>query len=164
MQAGACSTTGYTSLSEYQDYGVTYAQFRTHYDQLWPQGWRLHILNAYVSNGQVLYNAGWRPAGNTGEIQLLGATYADYRAQYDKLWAQNWRLHIFQSYVLSGQVYYNAVWRPGNGEEIQDYGVTYAQYRSNYDQHWQEGWRLLHPTIIRGEWQSPLQRGMEAGD
>ena len=76
-QAGACSTTGYTSLSEYQDYGVTYAQFRTHYDQLWPQGWRLHILNAYVSNGQVLYNAVWRPAGNTGEIQLLGATYMD---------------------------------------------------------------------------------------
>jgi hypothetical protein len=152
-QAGACSTTGYTSLSEYQDYGVTYAQFRAHYDQLWPQGWRLHILNAYVSNGQVLYNAVWRPAGDTGEIQLLGATYADYRAKYAQLWAQNWRLNILQSYVLNGQVYYNAVWRPGNGGEIQDYGVTYAQYRSHYDQYWQEDWRLyiLQSYVVNGK-------------
>jgi len=151
-QAGACSTTGYTSLGEYQDYGVTYSQFRSHYDQLWPQGWRLYILNAYVSSGQVLYNAVWRPAGNIGEIHLLGVTYGTYRARYDQLWPQNWRLYILQSYVLNGQVYYNTVWRPGNEREIQDYGVTYAQYRSHYDQYWQQGWRLysLQSYVVYG--------------
>src|SRR5206468_8373018 len=131
---GVCSTTGYSSLGEIQDYGVTYSQYRSHYDQLWGQGWRLYVLDAYVVNNQVLYNAVWRPAGNTPEIQLYGASYSAFRSQYDQLWGQNWRLYILQSYVVNGQVYYNAVWRPGNGGEIQTYGATYAQYRSTYDQ------------------------------
>jgi hypothetical protein len=152
-QAGACSTTGYTSLGEYQSYGVTYEQFRSRYDQLWPQGWRLYILNAYVFYGQVLYNAVWRPAGNTGEIQLLGVTYSTFHARYDQLWPQNWRLYILQSYVLNGQVYYNAVWRPGNEGEMQDYGVIYAVYRSHYDRYWQQGWRLysLQSYVLNGQ-------------
>src|SRR5262249_48545462 len=61
-QNGTCSTTGYTSTNEIQVYGWSYEDYRKKYDELWPQGWRLYILQSYVMpNGQVLYNAVWRP-------------------------------------------------------------------------------------------------------
>jgi hypothetical protein len=66
-----------------------------------------------VVNGQVLYNAVWRPDGNLAEIQVYGWQYADYRKEYDSLWPQGWRLYILDSYVVNGQVLYNAVWRLG---------------------------------------------------
>src|SRR5262249_6839221 len=65
-----------------------------------------------------LYNAVWRP-GTSGEIQVYGWKYTDYRKKYDELWSQGWRLYILQAYVLNGQVLYNAVWRPGTSGEIQ---------------------------------------------
>ncbi len=143
-QDGNCSTTGYTSTDEIQVYGYSYPDYRSKYDQLFPQGWRLYILQSYVlPNGQVLYNAAWR-RGIGGEKQDYGVTYQQYRSDYDQLFPQGWRLYILQSYVLSdGQVRYNAVWRPGNLAEKQDYGVTYQQYRSDYDQLFPQGWRLM---------------------
>lgn len=142
--AGVCSTTGYTSLNEIQVYGWTYTNLRAEYNSLWPEGWRLYILQAYVSpGGQVLYNAVWRPAGNTPEIQVYGWTYADYKAEYDTLWKQGWRIYILDAYVLQdGSVRYNAVWRQGNLGEIQNYADDYSQYRSEYNGLWPDNWRL----------------------
>jgi hypothetical protein len=94
-----------------------------------------------VLNGQVLYNAVWRPS-TTAEIQVYGWAYQDYRAVYDQLWPQGWRLYILQSYVLNGQVLYNAVWRPSTTAEIQVYGWAYQDYRQVYDELLQSGWRL----------------------
>jgi hypothetical protein len=142
-QNGNCSTTGYTSTDEIQVYGWTYADYRTKYDELWPQGWRLYILQSYaMPNGQVLYDAVWRP-GTGDEIQVYGWSFDDYKKEYDELWPQGWRLYILQSYVTSScQVLYNAVWRRGNLGEIQNYDSSYGQYRSTYDQLWPQGWRL----------------------
>src|SRR5262249_17760437 len=101
------------STNEIQVYGWSYDDYRTKYDELWPQGWRLYILQAYVIDGQVRYNAVWRP-GNMPEIQVYGWSYDDYRTKYDELWPQGWRLYILDSFVLPGaQVRYNAVWRRG---------------------------------------------------
>jgi hypothetical protein len=90
-----------------------YSDFRKEYDTLWTQGWRLYILQSYVLNGQVLYNAVWRPQGDLPEIQVYGWLYSDYRKEYDTLWTQGWRLYILDTYVLNGQAQYNAVWRMG---------------------------------------------------
>src|ERR1022692_2709935 len=141
---GAYSTTGYTSLNELQVYGWTYADYRAKYNTLFPEGWRLYSLQSYVlSNGDVRYNAVWRPTGNTGEEQLYGVTYAQFRSTYNTLYPEGWRLYILQSYVLpNGDVLYNAVFRPGNLGEQRLYGVTYAQFRSTYDALYPEGWRL----------------------
>ena len=142
-EGGLCNSAGgYTSLNEIQVYGWLYADYRKEYDSLWPTGWRLYSLQSYVSGGQVLYNAVWRPQGNLPEIQVYGWLYSDYRKEYDSLWTQGWRLYILQSYVFNGQVLYNAVFRHGNVGELQDYGVPYSQYRSDYDTYWKEGWRL----------------------
>lgn len=142
--AGACSTTGYTTLNEIQVYGWTYANYRTEYNSLFPNGWRLYSLQSYVlSSGEVLYNAVWRPMGNTGEEQLYGVTYSDFRSTYDTLYTEGWRLSILQSYVMpNGDVLYNAVFRPGDSGEIQVYGWTYSSFRTEYNKLWTEGWRL----------------------
>jgi hypothetical protein len=143
--AGACSTTGYTTLNEIQVYGWTYANYKTKYNSLFPKGWRLYSLQSYVlSSGEVLYNAVWRPMGNTGEQQLYGVTYSDFKSTYDTLYPEGWRLSILQSYVMpSGDVLYNAVFRPGNLGEHQLYGVTYSDFLSFYNTVYPKGWRLF---------------------
>lgn len=142
----ACTTNGYTTLSELQAYGWTYANYRAEYNKLWPQGWRLYILQSYVlSNGQVLYNAVWRPMGNTPEYQLYGGTFNQFITEYNKLFPEGWRIYILQTYVTpDGNTHYNAVWRPGTSTETQMYGVTYEQFRDQYNKlfPWPDYWRL----------------------
>jgi hypothetical protein len=141
---GACSTSGYTSLGEIQVYGWSYANYVAEYNSLWPDGWRLYSLQSYaLSNGTVLYNAVWRPTGNTSEEQLYGVTYKQFRSTYNTLYPEGWRLYILQAYVLpNGDVLYNAVFRPGNLGEHQLYGVTFAQFQSTYNTLYPKGWRL----------------------
>ena len=85
---------------EIQVYGWTYEDYRAKYDELWPQGWRLKLLDVYVVNGQVLYTAVWQPSSTEGEIQVYGWTYEDYRAKYDELWRQGWRLKLLDVYAV----------------------------------------------------------------
>ena len=141
---GTCSTTGYTSLNEIQVYGWKYADYRNEYNKLFPEGWRLYSLQSYVlSNGDVRYNAVWRPAGNTAEEQLYGVTYSEFRNTYNTLYPEGWRLYILQSYVLpNGDVLYNAVFRPGDSGETQVYGWTLSDFQTEYNTLWTEGWRL----------------------
>ncbi len=140
---GACSTTGYTSLNEIQVYGWTYSDYRAKYNTLWTEGWRLYSLQSYVlSTGAVRYNAVWRPGGNTSEIQDYGVSYSRFLSDYNTLFPQGWRVYILQAYVVSGQVFYNAVWRPGDVSETQMYGVSYSVFRSQYNTLYPQGWRL----------------------
>ena len=84
---------------EIQVYGWAYPDYRNLYDQLWPQGWRLKLIQPYVVNGQVRYTAVWRPS-TEGEIQVYGWAYRDYRARYDVLWQYGWRLKLVEPYVV----------------------------------------------------------------
>ncbi|WP_208342837.1 M57 family metalloprotease [Aetokthonos hydrillicola] len=137
---------------EIQVYDWQYEDYRKKYDELWNQGWRLHILKNRVVNNQVLYTAVWRP-NTSGEIQVYGWSYEDYRKKYDELWNQGWRLHILNNYVVNGQVLYTAVWRPSTSGEIQVYGWSYEDYRKKYDELWNQGWRLhiLNNYIVNGQ-------------
>lgn len=200
---GACSKSGYTSLDETRIHGATFDDYKNEYDSISPNGWRLYILQPYVlANGDLRYNAVWRPAGDThekrhhgitlGQLQsddaklsdkdwrlyilqahvapngdvlydavwrrwgedkqkkLLGVTYDAFRSEYDTIFtasssekAPGWRLSNLQSYVLpSGEVRYDAVWRPGTVAETQVYGWTFADYKAKYDKLFVDGWRL----------------------
>jgi hypothetical protein len=98
------------------------------------------------------YNAVWRP-GTTREIKVEGVAYDAYRAAYDKLWPQGWRLYSLQPYANGSQVLYNAIWRPGTTGETHIYGASYEEYRSTYDELWPQGWRLflLEPYVVDGQ-------------
>jgi hypothetical protein len=161
---GACSKTGYTSLGELQDYEVDHNQFLNDYNSFLSQGWRLYILQSFVlANGDVRYNAVWRP-GNEKEQLLLGGTSTQFWNNDLTLYRQGWNLYILQAYVLpGGEVLYNAVWRRadyyGNGkvagdiEEQPALDVTKSQFISDYNAVYaqpsheqQPGWRL---TILQ---------------
>jgi len=139
------------SVSEIKLTGLTYADFRKKYDDLWGQGWRLEILENHVKNNVVYYSAVWRPS-NSGEIQVYEWNYTDFRAKYDQLWNQGWRLHILNNVVVNGVVKYIAVWRPSTSGEIQVYEWNYADFRAKYDQLWNQGWRLktLNNFVFNG--------------
>ena len=93
------------------------------------------------------YTAVWRPSTD-GEIQVYGWTYDDYRAKYDELWPQGWRLKLLDVYLDStGTPRYTAVWQPSADGEIQVYGWTYEDYRAKYDGLWNRGWRLAQLEI-----------------
>lgn len=114
------------------------------------QTWH-HVIRGYLKQGQwvrspapkslVRYTAVWTP-GTTGEYQVYDAPYATYRARYDELWPQGWRLYSLNIVVANGVPLYTAVFRPGSGGEFQIYDATYAQYRARYDELWPQGWRL----------------------
>jgi hypothetical protein len=134
--------------AEIQVYGWRYEDYRAKYDELWPQGWRLKLLDAYVLNGEVRYTAVWQPSTD-GEIQLYGWTYDALRAEYDVLWGQGWRLKLLDAYVLNGEVRYVAVFQPSEEGEIQVYGWRYEDYRAKYDELWPQGWRLKLLTVAQ---------------
>ena len=109
----------------------------------------------------VRYTSAWGPSPED-EIQIYGVSYEAYRAEYDRLWEQGWRLKLLSPYVFNGEVRYTAVWQPSRESEIQIYGATYQEYRAQYDELWNQGWRLklLSPYVFNGEvrytavWQS----------
>jgi len=142
-QNGSCSSTGYTSNNETQAYGVSFTDYKKKYDELWPKGWRIYILQSYVvPNGDVLYNAVWRESKDD-EQQLYASSYSNYKNTYDGLLSQGWRLYILQSYVTGGgEILYNAVFRKGDLGEKSTYTSTFKQYHTQYDQIWTEKWRL----------------------
>jgi C1A family cysteine protease len=126
---------------EIQAYGWTYEQYRKKYDEVWQQGWRLHLLENTVQGGQVLYSAVWRKS-TVPEYQVYGWKYEDYRKKYDEIFPQGWRLFILNNYVVDGQVRYTAVFRKSTVPEYQIYGWKYEDYRKKYDEIFPKGWRL----------------------
>ncbi len=141
-------------------FGVTYERFRSEYDAIFSApssekkpGWRLSILQTYVlPGGDVRYDAVWRP-GTVAETQVYGWTYADFRAKYDTLFPDGWRLYILDSYVIAdGTVRYNAVWRWGTHAETQVYGWTFSDFKTKDEALIADGWRLyiLNAYVLPG--------------
>ena len=107
---------------EIQVYKWKLTDLRAKYDELWPQNWRLRELNPYVVHNEVRYNAVWYKSNRrVNEIQIYGWKPADFRAKYNQLWPQDWRLHILRVYVIRGRIRYSDVWRKSTRSEIQVY-------------------------------------------
>ena len=104
------------------------------------------------SPGPVRYTAVWHQS-TQGEVQVYGQSYEAYRAKYDELWKQGWRLKVLEVHVVAGQVRYTAAWHPSTEGEVQVYGQTYESYRAKYDELWKQGWRLklLSVYVVDGE-------------
>lgn len=90
--------------------GVLPESYRAKYDELWGQGWRLHLLEQYVAGDSVRYDAVWLP-GTMGEFQLYDASHAALVKRINELWNDGWRNHLLTAYEKSGSSRYSAVWR-----------------------------------------------------
>lgn len=140
--------------AEKQVYGWSYANYRKYYDLIWKDGWRLHLLETAVVNGQVEYSAVWRKAAGAEERQVYDYKYADFKAEYDKIWKDGWRLHLLSNYVLNGQVYYTAVWRkPGDIGETQYFSLEFDDYKAKNEALAKDGWRvhILNNYVLNGK-------------
>jgi hypothetical protein len=58
---------------------------------------------------QIRYTAAWVP-GTGGEYQIYDAPYTQYRARYDELWPQGWRLKLIDVIDVNGAPSYTAAW------------------------------------------------------
>ena len=146
---GNCSPSGYTNTDERVVYGASYAEFLDHYQTNFRFGWRLYIVQSYVSNGAVLYDAVWRgaagkPSDEPNEVFLFDITRDEFLLQNSALYASGgWRLYILQSYVLAnGEVRYNAVWHTGTVSQTVKIGQTQTEFLSDYYTLTKQGWRL----------------------
>jgi hypothetical protein len=84
-------------VAELQYYGLKFADYQQHYDQLFKENWRLYLLNTYVENGQRLYDAVWRPS-TSSEMHCFGLDTSAILAASESMWKQNWRLEILKTY------------------------------------------------------------------
>lgn len=130
-----------SSAEEVQVHGWSFENYQQKYDELWKKGWRIHLLENEIENGEVVFNAVWRK-GNQSEMQYYGLLYQDFQKKYDELWPQGWRIHLLSNYVLNGKVYYNAIWRKGSSGEVQHYDMEYNAFQKKYDELWPQGWRI----------------------
>lgn len=137
---------------EMQVYDWNYENFKRKYDDLWSQGWRLHLIKNTVKNNEVRYTAVWRKS-NDSEIQVYGWAYEDFKKKYDELWPQGWRLKLLDNFVYNGKVLYTAVWQKAPADEIQVYGWSFEDYKKKYDELWPQGWRLklLNNFVYNGK-------------
>ena len=95
------------------------------------------------------HSAVWQRS-DEAEVQLTDATYAEFRARYDGLWGQGWRLKALSNTVVNGETRYNATWHPSNDGEVQLYEATFQDYSARYNELWDQGWRLkLLDTTVR---------------
>lgn len=99
-----------------------------------------------------IYTAVWQPS-TEGEIQVFGWPYQDFRAKYDELWPQGWRLKLLSTHIVEGNVRYTAVWRPSTEPEIQVYEFSYPNFKAKNDSLWSQGWRLklLSTPVVGGQ-------------
>ncbi|MDQ4033925.1 MAG: hypothetical protein M3332_17470 [Actinomycetota bacterium] len=82
---------------EVQAYAWPLDDVRAKYDELWGQGFRLHILHAAPHPDGIRYDAVWRGPGDfSDEVQAYAWPLDDVRAKYDELWGQGFRLHILE--------------------------------------------------------------------
>jgi hypothetical protein len=142
---------------------VTFPVAFSNYEVKQPDNTWVFVARGMPKNGDVIrrplpadlqyrMTAVWKKSSTT-EIQVYGHTYASYRAKYDELWPQGWRLKIIKPHIYNGGVRYTAAWEPGTADEIQVYGYSYADYRARYDALWPQGWRLkmLEPYVINNQ-------------
>ena len=136
---------------EVQVFDVNFDDFNRKYNELWPQGWRLHILENRVVNNQVLYTAIWRPS-TADELQFGPLSHRAFLSQYDALWRLGFRLHLLANPVVNGQVLYFAVWRRSTEDEIQVNHVSKMAFLRKYDELRPQGWRLhlLENPVVNG--------------
>jgi len=80
-------------------------------ERLWNLGWKLRDVDAFVEDGQVLFNGVWDERGNQDSDFHLGWKWDDFVVLMDQKWQGGWKPRVIDSYVFSGEVFINAIWR-----------------------------------------------------
>jgi len=150
MAGGKCSTTCYDTIPprsvpghfvgvwntgsisndpEIQLFGVTYDVYRKKYDEIWGFGWRLSLLNVYVSNDVPLYSAVWKNRGGF-EKQFYGWAAADIANEHKLMQKGGWQIDFICPYVTSTGKRYTIVYKHGTSKQALYLGDSKKTFES----------------------------------
>lgn len=110
---------------EIQKFDASYESYRKRYDELWGQGWRLDQLRVHTPLMGRPALLGGLGAGHRARDPAVLRDIRRYRAKYDELWGQGWRLHQLAPYAAGSSVRRSVVWRKSTSPEIQLHGASY---------------------------------------
>ena len=131
----------------------TLSQFLNEYKTISPEKERRYIFEGYATGtGELLYDSIWH-VGVLDENADTEVPFAQFSLTDGLLHKQGWRLYSVQPFVApGGEVFYNAIWRPGTHDEQAMYAMTLTEYQGQYGKLYKEGWRLyiLVPYVLRG--------------
>ncbi|WP_157092301.1 hypothetical protein [Thioalkalivibrio nitratireducens] len=73
-----------SAVAEDRVFGWTYNDFREKYGQLWEQGWRVHLLQAYVEQDRILFNGVFR-IGRHQEFGIYNWEGSDFERKSEEI-------------------------------------------------------------------------------
>jgi hypothetical protein len=125
--------------------GVTQAELRARYNDLWPAGWRLLHLRGHGVEDGARYTAIWKRSLRS-EIAVYGVALDELTERYRRLWSHGWRLKLLNAHPVileaGPATGYTAAWEPGRTPERQLYGASHDEFESRQRDLVNQGWRL----------------------
>jgi hypothetical protein len=136
------------NVAETWVYYYTFNDFWARNLSLRSQGWRLTMVDSFVVNGVLYYNALWRP-GTYSQADVAGWAYADFVAEAQSRSRNGWRIAVFDTVELAdGSIRYNASWRTGSDWAV--FQWTQADFNAKYSELRASGWNLGTLSIFSG--------------
>ena len=105
----------------------------------------LLLTGANRVEGQDAFAGVWR-GGNDPYYLWIGTNFNDFKAKWETLSAQNYRLVDLEIYNQSGQQKYMGVWRGGSDAHYLFVGVEWNEFKAKWDELLKQNLRL---TILR---------------
>jgi hypothetical protein len=148
-------TTGLVpGAAEYARHGVPESKYSQLFHEAADCGYRLAWIDGYTDSGQLEFNVVFRTnSDNRAWRSHSRMTGAQYQAKFDDYKAQGFRLTHVDSYVVSGNVQYAAIWEKTAGPSYVAYhGLTAAQHQDRLDDLKAQGFvpRVISPVSLNG--------------
>ena len=106
------------------------------------QGWRLTLIDGFVSGNDTLFNAVWRKS-TADQIDIYGWGFNDFVNKAQQLESQGYRFHLIDSYELPDHSRrYNASWRRGGSNDLWILSLAPQDFENEYAELHAQGWTL----------------------
>ncbi len=115
--------------------------------ELYKEGMRLVQQQAYMLEGQKLYDGIWNP-GSYGRVVLWGWKADDFAKKEKELYEEGMRLVHQQAYIVDGQKLYDGIWNPGTYGRVVLWGWKADDFEAKYRELYEEGMRLIHQQVL----------------
>jgi len=137
------------NFSEVAKHRVSAPSYQSIFTDITAAGYRPVWVDGYDVNGDVFYNALFRPADGVRWIARHGLTHADYQAQFDNL-PEGYRPLQVESFLANGSVCYAAIFVKEEGPKwIAYHGKTEAEHVALFRLHTQEqGYRPVNVSVV----------------
>jgi murein DD-endopeptidase MepM/ murein hydrolase activator NlpD len=137
------------NFCEVAKHKVSAASYQSVFTDITAAGYRPVWVDGYEVNGEVFYNAVFRPADRVRWIARHGLTHTDYQAQFDNL-PDGYRPWQVESFLFNGSVCYAVIFTKEEGPKwIAYHGKTEAEHVALFNLHTQQqGYRPVNVSVV----------------